>query len=115
MKTETREIYKCDHCRKVYQVKNACAIHEFNCTRNPKNIAACGGCVFMEERPTEYFYDTGYGESSAKSTKFHCKKLDKDMYPYKAIRLGLLDKYPEQFEEQEQMPTTCEHRDDINF
>ncbi len=115
MKTETREIYKCDHCKKLYQVKRACAKHEDNCTRNPKNIAACSGCVFIEQRPTEYWYDTGYGEFSGKSIKFHCKKLDKDLYPHKVVRTGLLERYPENFEDQEQMPTTCEHRDDINF
>lgn len=36
MKIEIKEVYKCDHCRKLYQRKKACIKHESLCSRTRK-------------------------------------------------------------------------------
>ena len=49
-------------------------------------------------------------EDERTAIAFHCKKLDKMLYPLKVARLKLDEKYPETFEGQELMPNKCESR-----
>lgn len=104
-------LYICEHCNKKMQIKNAMIKHEFNCPSNPKNMSACSGCIHMAEGETNVYYSFGpdIPETSRKCKTFHCKKLNKDLYPFKVVRKGLLEKYPESFEGMEQMPNKCEH------
>lgn len=104
-------LYICEHCNKNMQIKNAMIKHEFNCPSNPKNMSACSGCIHMLEGETEVYYYNAYdgSEYPKKCKTFHCKKLNKDLYPFKVVRKGLLEKYPESFEGMEQMPNQCEH------
>jgi len=52
---ETKEIYKCKHCRKLYQRKYACEKHENKCNRNPINASKClEGCMNLTKLEVEY-------------------------------------------------------------
>ncbi len=110
---ENTTLYKCNFCSKYLIRKHAMEAHEFGCYMNPKNQAACSGCVFLKEGNTEVFYEyndsEGYREIGKTVKTFSCKKLDKKLYPFKVVKKGLLEKYPESFEGQEQMPNSCNH------
>lgn len=107
MKTIEATIYKCDHCRKIYQVKHACERHEKVCWKNPANHYACFDCVFLDK--SRETLDGGMSHGISVRT-FRCKKLDKDMHTIIAVvrRLECVD-------HTELMPLKCEHRkDDID-
>lgn len=105
---ENVTLYSCEHCKRKMQRKHAMILHEQHCGKNPKNWSACSGCAFMKEGQTEVYYQDHDGESKSYAKTFHCEKFNKDLYPYKVVRKGLLEKYPESFYGMEQMPTTCE-------
>lgn len=109
MKTkESVTVYQCDYCSKKLFRKNAMIHHEQWCNSNPKNMAKCMGCDHLKET-VNVVYGDYFGQEYEKSCKsFKCEKLNKILYPAKVIRKGLLDKYPESFEDQELMPTDCE-------
>lgn len=96
MKTEIREIYKCDHCRKLYQRKKACLDHEKKCSKNPENTAICFGCFWLEKTNLTEYYDTGHGEQSREVNVFFCKKIESALFPVtmdpnKRIEFGYID------------------------
>lgn len=50
---QTKKIYKCEHCKKLYQRRHACEKHEKHCWQNPENDRACLNCVHLrKERVT---------------------------------------------------------------
>lgn len=106
---ENITVYICQHCKKRYFKKHAAELHEPMCYSNPENVRACSHCVNLEETTNTYYWDTWNGEASRTVKAFKCKILEKMMYPFKAEKKGLIDKYPESFEEQIPMPKTCEH------
>lgn len=106
---ENITLYKCDFCPKRLIRKHAMEYHEHNCSSNPKNQSACSGCAFIVEERKDIYYSDPYGEGSFISKTFKCEKLNKKMYPFKAVKMGLVDKYPETFEGEEQMPNECKH------
>lgn len=106
---ENVTLYICDHCRKRLIRKSAMEKHEVDCTQNPANRSKCGGCVFLKEVQKEFWVDTYGGETARKANGFFCTKLNVGMYPHKAVRLGLVDKYPDQFDGEIKMPTECVH------
>lgn len=84
MKTEVREIYKCDHCNKLYQIKNACIIHERGCNKNPDNYRVCLSCRHLEKVEETIYHDTPYGgQNSQEVYLFYCKKIESFLYPPK--------------------------------
>jgi hypothetical protein len=85
---ETKEIYKCEHCRKLYQVKRFAEFHEQCCNKNPDNKRACFGCKFLVKRPFELFYDTWSGESSRMLDLFYCNSKEHYLYPPKVEAKG---------------------------
>src|SRR6478736_5854849 len=97
MKESIKKVYQCDHCKRNMFVKSACEKHEIWCTKNPENIAACEGCKNLEEVDVEYYFDTYNGESSNTVRCFKCTAKNIELYPLKAERLGLPNKYPETF------------------
>lgn len=113
MKESIKKVFQCDHCKRNMFVKHACIKHEDNCSKNPKNFHACGGCAYLQETEVEYWVKQNYNyESGGYSNTvrgFKCTKLDKELYPFKATKKGLPDKYPGTFEGKEQMPNECEH------
>ena len=94
--------------------KHAMERHEKFCESNPENEKACSGCIFLKEETIEhdvmYHYDGS--ESIRNSKAFKCSKKDILVYPTKAERLGLPEKYPETFEDQIPMPKECNDFDD---
>jgi hypothetical protein len=114
--TENVTVYKCGHCKKKLFVKGAMLRHETNCNYNPANFAKCSGCCHLSEIKIPYTkegYDGYYqSEESREAKGFFCEKLNKKLYPFKVVRKGLLEKYPETFADQEQMPVSCEHYND---
>jgi len=91
MKIETREIYKCDFCRKLYQVKTACEKHELYCNSNPDNKTICHDCEHCNVRTVTV--PLGYGDMNGNEVEgeralFHCNKLDEYLLPLKAQRKG---------------------------
>lgn len=102
-------LYVCEFCNKYLVRKNAMATHELHCTKNPENFSACSGCVFLKEGKESI--DSGGDEPYLVTTyrTFFCNKLNTGVYPNKAVKKGLIEKYPEQFESQIRMPTHCDH------
>lgn len=124
MITETREIYKCEHCRKVYQIKRYCESHEPKCSKNPINIPKCLGCKHLEniEIKFEPMY-CGYqnNDELMSGNGFRCNKKEVFMYHPKLEHgdYGVPDYV--QFDNneilQERMPTDCDEwkSENINF
>jgi hypothetical protein len=112
MKTETKEIYKCEHCNKLYQIKNACLSHEKTCSKNPDNDRACFGCIHLSKESETIYYDTFYGEGERKVDLLHCNKLETFLYPPKVEHKGNM--YETDSKENNPMPKSCKLYDDGN-
>ena len=90
--------------------------HEFQCGNNPINIRPCFGCTHLENgndgSNEVYFIAGGEIDSRVEKTRdyFYCNKKQIKIYAPKAKFKGLLEKYPEHFEDQEPMPITCESK-----
>lgn len=108
-------VYRCDHCKKKMFRKGAMERHEKWCDSNPDNHKACSDCCFLQETTVGVYSGTDpYGDANTKYVKaFKCTKLDKMLYPLKVQQKGLVEKYPDTFEEQEPMPKECEHKEFI--
>lgn len=108
-------VYRCDYCKKKMFRKGAMERHERLCDSNPENSKACSGCSFLQETTVEVYSGTDpYGDERTRDVKaFRCTKLDKMLYPLKVEQKGLVEKYPDTFEDQEPMPKECEHREFI--
>lgn len=114
MKEETKKVYHCDFCKKILFLKHAMAKHETMCNNNPKNWDACINCANCQEVEVKYYVDGYYssGEGQERTVQgFKCTKLDKDLYPFKAFKKNLPEKWPETFEGKEQMPNKCDHHE----
>lgn len=84
MKTETREIYKCEFCNKLYQRRKPALVHEQGCGKNPVNWRKCmQGCMHIGKKTTDYHEDTGYGSVVSTVNLLHCKAKDVFLYPPK--------------------------------
>ena len=101
-------IYKCDHCGKIYQRERFVPAHESACKKNPENNIACSGCAFMQEIEKRIDVDTFDGYRTITRKGFFCKKKKIGLYPPKAVHSGVIDKYPDNFEDEERMPTECD-------
>lgn len=111
MKAKIVTVYSCDHCKKKLFREHAMKNHEAGCDKNPANKKACFDCVHLTTEEVEIFDGCDYdGEPNTRNSGcFSCVKLKKLMYSFKAEKLGLPDKYPEDFEDQQKMPNTCRH------
>lgn len=85
MKTEIKEIYKCEYCNKLYQIKKNAAYHELMCSKNPANKRPCFECKHLNKRQTVIYPDnpTGYVSNELVLNLLHCKKKDIFIYPPK--------------------------------
>lgn len=111
MKTETKEIYKCEHCNKLYQLKHWCLYHEKMCGKNPDNDRACFGCNHLTKKRETVYYDTWNGESTIKVDLLYCDKLDTFLYPPKVEHKGNM--YETSPQENRPMPRTCKEYQSI--
>lgn len=82
---ETKEIYKCSHCRKLYQKKEACRVHEYFCHKNPDFFRACHTCITLKKVEASVFEGTDYdGEEYHRDVMvLYCSSVDKYIYPPK--------------------------------
>ncbi len=82
MKIETKEIYKCEFCNKLYQLKHFAAKHEQLCTKNPENKRACFGCSHLEKKQTTIYHDSPLGgENEQQVHILFCNKKQIYLYP----------------------------------
>lgn len=101
-------IYQCEYCRKKYYRENHCEAHEHWCTMNPVNKNVCGGCDFLKETEITLYFDSPLGgEIERQSKSFYCLARDCGVYPMKAVKIGMLDNHPVEFENQIPMPREC--------
>jgi hypothetical protein len=84
MKTETKEIYKCDYCNKLYQMKHHCKNHELICRKRPDYLRPCHNCKILEKVKSVAFF-TYCDEAGDKYTEpvevLFCKLKDCFIYP----------------------------------
>ena len=109
MKTETKEVYKCDFCRRLYQVKGAAQKHEARCKKNPANDRPCFGCVHLTKKRVEIYSDTWEGGEIVRDVSvFFCKVKEIFMHSptsdhkKSVFDLGDFENHP--------MPIECEDR-----
>lgn len=118
MKTETKEVYKCDFCRRLYQVKSAATRHEERCKNNPANNRPCLNCQNLTKKSVELCADNWDGSESIRSVDvFYCKVKEICMHhPISAHKKSVFDL---QEYENHPMPIQCEqqnsHWDNIDF
>ena len=111
MKIEIKEIYKCEHCNKLYQIKNKCLEHEKVCNKNPDNQRACFGCRHLEKKNYTIYEDHHYGgELERKVELLHCPKINSFLYPPKVEHKK--NWYETDPMENKPMPRTCKVYDD---
>jgi len=109
MKTIERPVYYCEFCKKHLFVKHAMIKHELNCYSNPKNFAQCSTCIHCEQIDVQYSFQGYYDGISCVDTTgttrgFRCNAKGIEIYPFKAVKKGLIEKYPETFEGKQLMP-----------
>lgn len=104
MRIEVKEIYKCEYCNKLYQIKRWSVLHELRCKNNPINKRPCFDCKSLTMEEIDYYYDTYMGESSYKIKVFFCPQKKYYLYPplveYKKNELDIDDNHP--------MPKKCD-------
>lgn len=84
MKTEIREVYKCDYCNKLYQKKHFAENHEKVCVLNPDNKRACDDCVHLTKKDNTVYYDQyDWSDGSRLLSLLYCPKIDSFLYPPK--------------------------------
>lgn len=88
MITITKPTYKCEHCRKMYQVKGACEKHEKACSKNPINDRPCFDCDHCEKVTVSHIFDTFQGEGKEFVSVLKCKEKNIFLVPPKAEHRG---------------------------
>lgn len=106
---ENVTIYKCEFCKKELKQKHAMEKHERRCERSPEIEKACFGCKHLDTIEKWVWFDGYYGDDGCdkKVNVFHCRKLDKLMFPYSIEKRDLHNRFPETYEGQEAMPNKC--------
>ena len=90
MKTETKEIYKCDFCKKLYQIRRFAELHEKFCSKNPDNDRKCFWCKYFKKKKVVIYCDSSNGEYDFERNLelFYCDKIDSFIYPPKVEHKG---------------------------
>lgn len=107
MKTETREIYTCDFCKKYYKLKRFAQLHEKRCFSNPVNDRHCFFCINMEFKKLNVYIPTfNDSDNSDKRNCFYCKLLKTGLIP--PIARHRNNQYELDIENID-MPIKCDH------
>jgi len=81
---ETKEVYKCEYCRKLYQIKRFAIHHEILCSKNPANYRPCYGCPILEKKTTTIYHDHPLGgESEQEVSLLYCGYKKTFLYTHK--------------------------------
>ena len=112
MKTETKEIYKCDHCNKWYQRKHLCEKHESCCKKDPKYLRPCHSCPILKK--VKHTIWAGYGDQFGNEQErevevLFCEKRDCFIYPPSVAAKGNAFDMGDKCNEE--MPKQCEFYD----
>ncbi len=108
MITETKEVYKCEHCRKLYQIKSAAIKHEIRCKKNPENFRACFMCKYSIKKEVTIYEDAYNGEIEFKKELLYCEHFNKFLIPPLAKHKG--NYYETDPIPNEDMPRECLNR-----
>lgn len=111
MREKVKTVYYCEFCTRHRLTKKAIAMHEPCCYKNPANFHPCWTCDHLGIQTIERYACDEEGqpiETDYEVKVFSCSKLGKDMYSYRAEGLGLLKKYPREFDNKSRMPSECE-------
>jgi hypothetical protein len=114
MKIETKEIYKCEFCNKLYQLKHFAAKHEKICTKNPENKRACFGCKHLKKKQTIIYHDSPIGGSIDQPVSIlFCKKKSIYVYPPRVeIKKNM---YELGDDSNEPMPKECSEFSEVDY
>ncbi len=98
--------YKCEFCRKLYQMKKWAIRHEERCKKNPQNDRPCFTCEHIDKIDKEFYFDTYHGEGCRLVSVLKCGKKDICVYP---PSVEFSDKGPYEFGDilNEPMPKKC--------
>ena len=88
MITHNKPTYKCEHCRKLYQIKEACEKHEPACSKNPDNFRPCFDCNHCDKVTVTHLFDTFQGEGKENVRVLKCKEKNIFLVPPKAEHRG---------------------------
>jgi len=112
MKTEIKEIYKCDHCNKLYQIKSFAIKHEERCSKNPENFRACFGCEHLGKKDAKVH--TGYDDYFSCEpiyefkTLLFCSKKNTFLYPPISEHKGnVYSEFDDDSQQNNPMPKEC--------
>jgi len=94
-----KEAYKCEHCRKLYEIQKAAIKHVETCTRNPVNIRPCFGCKHFT---SEEAYLAG---NEVRVKAYYCNKKEVFLHSPKSQANG--KKYEFEYTENVPMPIEC--------
>ena len=107
MITETREIYKCEFCRKVYQIRGPAERHEVSCSKNPDNWRPCHSCIHLKKKKHTIYVDTYTGEQEYRLDLLYCPAIKTFLYPPK-VEHKRNTGYDLGDETNQPMPRTCD-------
>lgn len=107
---ENQKVYVCDHCGRKSVSAGGMNRHELACSFNPDNYNVCPGCKYLLAY-TDFVYYEHDPDHERKVKKFKCTKKNEIMYPSKIKRNRIIDKYPDNFEGEVQMPKICDSFD----
>ena len=108
---KVKELYLCEHCRKVYQIKSFCEKHEPTCWKNPDNMSMCHNCKYIEKKEVDVTeFDTEGYDYQVKKGLLFCNKKEIFIYPFWISNPILSENLPNETDNIV-MPTKC---DDFN-
>lgn len=112
MITINKPCYRCEYCRKLYELKHYAEAHETKCKKNPANNRPCFYCEHSEMKDVEYWCDTGWSEDSIMVKALYCMAKKIHIYPPTVTLKG---SYGYEFGDIENhpMPVTCKVFDEI--
>jgi hypothetical protein len=84
MKTEVKEVYKCDYCNRLYQIKRHCQKHEIACKKRPDYLRPCHSCRILKKVQETIW--AGYGDMCGDECErvvnvLFCEKIDSFIHP----------------------------------
>lgn len=86
MKSKTKTVYYCDHCKKKGLVKSKMERHEELCHKNPANDRPCFKCEHLTKKTTLAKQTHPDGEVSMSTRElFYCNATKHFLYPPQAI------------------------------
>lgn len=114
MKTETKKVYYCDHCRKHGLSKPKMEYHEKVCFNNPANSRECFYCKNLVKKEAEIAVDYCNGSEFIRNVDlFYCKAKSVFLHTPKNEIKG--NRFFTEEEDNIPMPIGCELYGHINY